>query len=80
MHKSSVTSDHEQGLPDDIKKIPLNSLTGIFCQLVYFHQMLKIGDKVLQCDAVIRKMTCCNMHLRSCFFAIVVQIKFKLKA
>ena len=30
MDKSSVTSDREQGVSDDIKKLPLNSLTGIF--------------------------------------------------
>ena len=36
MYRSSVTSDHEQGVTDDIKKSSLNYLTGIFCRSVYF--------------------------------------------
>ena len=42
MHKSSVPSDREQGGTDEIKKLPFNSLTDIFCWIAI---KLKCGRK-----------------------------------
>ena len=39
MHKSF---DHEQGVPGGIKKLPLKSLTGIFCRSVYIVQQFNL--------------------------------------